>query len=78
MTSIIYDYNIEIQMKLMSHFFMQMFLASLSMVLTFRRIFVLQEYVDISDFNNRNQLLTAKLLKQGYQHHYYRKAFSNF
>ena len=29
-----------------------------------------------TDFNNRNKLLTAKLLKQGYRYHKLRKAFS--
>ena len=31
---------------------------------------------NISDLNNNNQYLTAKLLKQGYQYHKLRKAFS--
>ena len=30
------------------------------------------------DFNNRNLVLTAKLLKQGYRYHKIRKAFSKF
>ena len=33
-------------------------------------------YVD--DFNNRNLILTAKLLKQGYRYHKIRNAFSKF
>ena len=33
-------------------------------------------YVD--DFNNRNLILTAKLLKQGFRYHKIRKAFSKF
>ena len=32
----------------------------------------------VTDFNNRNKFLTAKLLKQGYRYHKPRKAFSNF
>ena len=32
----------------------------------------------ITDFNNRNKFLTAKLLKQGYRYHKLRKAFSKF
>ena len=32
----------------------------------------------INDFNNRNKLLTAKLLKQGYLYHKFCKAFSKF
>ena len=32
----------------------------------------------VTDFNNRNKFLTAKLLKQGYQYHKLRKAFSKF
>ena len=31
-----------------------------------------------ADFNTRNQILTAKLLKQGYRYHKLRKAFSKF
>ena len=32
----------------------------------------------VNDFNNRNNFLTAKLLKQGYWYHKLRKAFSKF
>ena len=32
----------------------------------------------VTDFNNRNTFLTAKLLKQGYRYHKLRKAFSKF
>ena len=32
----------------------------------------------VTDFNNRNKFLTAKLLKQGYRYHILRKAFSKF
>ena len=32
----------------------------------------------VTDFNNRNIFLTAKLLKQGYRYHKLRKAFSKF
>ena len=33
---------------------------------------------NVDDFNNRNLLLTAKLLKQGYRYYKIRKAFSKF
>ena len=33
---------------------------------------------NVDDFNNRNLLLAAKLLKQGYRYHKIRKAFSKF
>ena len=33
---------------------------------------------NVDDFTNRNLLLTAKLLKQGYRYHKIRKAFSKF
>ena len=33
---------------------------------------------NVDDFNNRNLILTAKLLKQGYRYHEIRKAFSKF
>ena len=32
----------------------------------------------VTDFNTRNQILTAKLLKQGYQYHKLRETFSKF
>ena len=32
----------------------------------------------VTDFNNSNKFLTAKLLKQGYRYHKLRKAFSKF
>ena len=32
----------------------------------------------VTDFNNRNKFLTAKLLNQGYRYHKHRKAFSKF
>ena len=32
----------------------------------------------VTDFNNRNKFLTAKLLKQGYRYHKLRKAVSKF
>ena len=33
---------------------------------------------DVDDFNTRNKVLTAKLLRQKYRYHKLRKAFSNF
>ena len=33
---------------------------------------------NIDDFNNRDLILTAKLLKQGYRYHKIRNAFSKF
>ena len=32
----------------------------------------------VDDFNTRNRVLTAKLLRQGYRYHNIRKAFSKF
>ena len=32
----------------------------------------------VDDFNTRNKILTAKLLRQGYRYHKIRKAFSKF
>ena len=32
----------------------------------------------VDDFNTRNKVLTAKLLRQGYRYHKFRKAFSKF
>ena len=36
----------------------------------------MSSYVD--DFNTRNKVLTAKLVRQGYRYHKIRKAFSKF
>ena len=33
---------------------------------------------NVDDFNTRNKVLTAKLLRQGYRYHKIRKAFSKF
>ena len=32
----------------------------------------------VDDYNTRNKVLTAKLLRQGYRYHKIRKAFQNF
>ena len=32
----------------------------------------------VDDFDTRNKILTAKLLRQGYRYHKIRKAFSKF
>ena len=32
----------------------------------------------VDGFNTRNKVLTAKLLRQGYRYHKFRKAFSKF
>ena len=34
--------------------------------------------IHVDDFNIRNKVLTASLLKQGYRYHKLRKAFSKF
>ena len=45
----------------------------ISQLIRFARVF---SHVD--DFNTRNKVLTAKLLRQGYRYHKIRKAFSKF
>ena len=35
-------------------------------------------FARVDDFNTRNKVLTAKLLRQGYRYHKLRKAFSKF
>ena len=57
---------------------MVMFLAqhpmeSISQIIRFARA-----SRQVADFNTRINLLTQKLLKQGYQYHKFRKAFSEF
>ena len=45
----------------------------ISQLIRFARIFS-----NVDDFNTRNKILTAKLLRQGKRYHKIRKAFSNF
>ena len=56
-----------------------MFLVRHSMVFTFHNQLILFARVSshVTDFNTRNKLLTAKLLKD-YRYHKLRKAFSKF
>ena len=42
------------------------------------RIRFARECSNVDDFNNRNLILTAKLIKHGYRYHKIRKAFSTF
>ena len=50
------------------------------MVFIFLNLFDLLELCPshVDDFNTRNKVLTAKLLRQGYRYHKLRKAFSKF
>ena len=48
------------------------------MVFIFLNLFDLLECSHVDDFNTRNKVLTAKLLRQGYRYHKIRKAFSKF
>ena len=75
-----YDKRDDFYFELVNfQFLMEMFLAPLPMVYTFRKLFVLQRVCsNVDDFNNRNKLLTSKLLKQGYRYHKFRKAISKF
>ena len=58
---------------------MEMFLAPLPIVYIFLSLFVLQEYVlMLMTSSTESNFLTAKLLKQGYRYHKFRKAFSKF
>ena len=67
---------ILILILLISRSLMAMSLNVPLMVYIYLNLFALPEHV--SDFNNRNKFLTAKLLKQGYRYHKLRKAFSKF
>ena len=53
-----------------------MFVAPISMVYIFLNIFFARVHVcpKVSDFNSRNQFLSAKLLKNGYRYHEIHKA----
>ena len=51
------------------------------MVFIFLNLFDLLEFLvnrHVDDFNTRNEVLTAKPLRQGYRYHKLRKAFSKF
>ena len=49
------------------------------MVFIFLNLFVFARVSShVDDFNTRNKVLTAKLLRQGYRYHKLRNAFSNF
>ena len=49
------------------------------MVIIFLNVFVFARVSShFDDFNTRNKVFTAKLLKQGYRYHKFRKAFSKF
>ena len=41
-------------------------------------VYISQVSSHVDDFNTRNKVLTAKLLRQGYRYHKLRKAFSKF
>ena len=41
-------------------------------------VYISQLISHVTDFNNRNKFLTAKLLKQTHRYHKHRKAFSKF
>ena len=56
---------------------MVMFLDRHLIMFIFLILFVLRECL-VDDFNTRKKVLTAKLLRQGYRYHIFRKAFSFF
>ena len=73
-TKIYVNGMILILILLISRSLMAMFLnVSISQLIRFARA-----SSHVTDFNNRNKFLTAKLLKQGYRYHKLRKAFSKF
>ena len=50
-----------------------------SSLLSFLLLFVFSRVCShVDDFNNRNNILSSKILKQGYQYHKLHKAFSKF
>ena len=58
---------------------MVMFLARHPMVFIFLNLFDFARVSShVDDFNTRNKVLTAKLLRKGYRYHQLRKAFSKF
>ena len=68
----IYETTLVLILRII-HFLMVMFLVRHPMVLYFST-YSFSSHVD--DFNPRNKVLTAKPLKQGYNYHKLRKAFS--
>ena len=58
---------------------MAMFLVRHPMVFIFLNLFnFARVYSHVDDFNTRNKVSTANLLRQGYRYHKVRKAFSKF
>ena len=57
---------------------MEMFLTPLPGVFISQLICFARVCTHVDDFNNRNNFLTSKLLKQGYQYYKLLKAFSKF
>ena len=57
---------------------MVMFLFKHPMVFISQLIRLIRVSSHVDDFNTRNNVLTAKLLRQGYRYHKLRKAFSKF
>ena len=57
---------------------MAMFLDVPLMVYIYQLVRFARASSHVTDFNNRNKFLTAKLLKQGYRYHKLRNAFSKF
>ena len=73
-SSKIYDKRDDFDFDLF-RFWMVTFLVVLLMVYTFRNLLVCNH---VTDFNDQNKCLTAKLLQQGYRYHKLRKTFSKF
>ena len=59
-------------------FQMEMFLVRYAMVFISQLIRFSRVSSNVDDFNTRNKVLTAELLRQGYRYHKLRKAFSKF
>ena len=75
----IYDNGmILILILLISRSLMAMSLKAPLMVYISQLIRFARASLPVSDYNNRNKFLTAKLLKQGYRYHKLRIAFSKF
>ena len=79
-TNIIYDKRDDFDLDIVNFSFLDgdvicstSYGVYISQLIRFARV---PSHVD--DFNTRNKVLTAKLLRQGYRYHKIRKAFSKF
>ena len=74
----LYDKRDNFVFEIFNFPFLEMFLAPFLWCIHYQTYSFARECSHVDDFNTRNNFLTSKLLKQGYQYHKLCKAFSKF